>query len=166
MVGTTAWLADLPKVTKWVMENDTALFYASNFSLGVNIFFKINTLLANLLKQNADYQIALTEIHHTAKVDKPSGTAVELANSWTKPTSRFDSWTLAAEKSENQLFIDAQRAENVVGTHIINANSAIDQITISHVAHSRQGFAQGALVAASWLQDKKGIFNMENLLNS
>ncbi len=167
VVGTTAWLEYLPTVQKWVSEYKASLFYASNFSLGVNILFKINALLAQLLAQNADYRIEMTEIHHVHKLDSPSGTAIELAKAWINPHSRFDAWALAANINHNHnnpLIINALRQPEVVGTHILTATSEIDTMTISHQAHSRQGFAQGALAAAAWLKDKNGIFTMDDLL--
>jgi len=164
VVGTTAWLEHLPAATELVKNHQGALFHSANFSLGVNILFKINALLAKLLKQNPDYRVEMTEIHHTTKLDAPSGTAVVLSKDWTAAPSRFESWGLVPDNGNNQLPIQALRQPDVVGTHILTAQSKIDTIEISHVAHSREGFAQGALAAALWLKDKKGVFTMQDLL--
>jgi 4-hydroxy-tetrahydrodipicolinate reductase len=166
VVGTTGWLDKLAEAEQLVKQQQGSLFYAANFSLGVNIFLKINELLAKLLKQNPNYNISLTEIHHTTKLDKPSGTAIELAKNWIEKPSRFEHWSLENPNADNLLTIEALRENNVVGTHILKAISPIDSIEISHIAQSREGFAQGALAAAVWLIGKKGIFSMNDLLES
>ena len=165
VVGTTAWLSRLAEAEALVKEYNGTLFYAANFSLGVNIFFQLNSLLAKLLKQNPAYNIAMEEIHHTTKLDAPSGTALVLAKDWLQSPSRYEDWQLGTEAQPNgSLMIDARREPNVVGTHILTAQSGIDTIRLEHVAHSREGFAAGALAAAQWLQGKKGVFTMQNLL--
>jgi 4-hydroxy-tetrahydrodipicolinate reductase len=166
VVGTTAWLERLPEATTLAAQHQGALFHSANFSLGVNIFLKINSLLAKLLKQNPDYKVEITEIHHSSKLDAPSGTAIVLGQDWTTAPSRFQNWSLDNKANDYSLPIYALRQPEVVGTHIINAQSDIDTIEIAHKAHSRQGFAQGAIVAALWLQHKKGIFTMDDLLTN
>jgi len=160
--GTTGWLEDYHKMEKLCLKQETAFIYSSNFSLGVNIFFELNDYLAKLMSKFKQYDIQMEEIHHTQKLDAPSGTAISLANSIINH-SEYDSWTLQNPKSD-EILIDAKRIENVPGTHLITYNSEVDSIEIKHTAHNREGFALGAVIAAEWIVDKKGVFTMKDVL--
>lgn len=167
--GTTAWLDKKAAAEKKCLENDTAFLYASNFSVGVNLFFEINKKLAALMSNYPQYHASLEEIHHTAKLDAPSGTAVTLAEGLIEEHQGYSSHYLqnsneAENKTENELPITAKRENPAPGTHSISYNSVIDSIEIKHTAHSRKGFASGALLAAEFLVDKKGIFSMKDVL--
>lgn len=146
--GTTAWLNKLSEAENLAIKNNTAFLYASNFSIGVNLFFELNKKLAKLMKTQEQYTPSIKEIHHIHKVDSPSGTAITLA-----------------EELSKEVAIDSERTGEVPGTHIISYQSEIDSIEIKHEAHNRQGFALGAVLAAEWIQTKKGVFSMSNMLN-
>lgn len=167
VVGTTGWYTDFNKITKNCKEKNQSLFYATNFSLGVNIFSAINKKLAEIMNRFPDYEPSLSETHHTEKLDAPSGTAISLAKGILSQIERKTNWEL---KEENQEFssdilpIKAYRIKNVPGTHEITYQSTVDEIKISHEAKSRKGFAKGALLAAEWVYNKKGVFNMTDLL--
>ncbi len=161
--GTTGWLNDYEAMVQLCKDKDGAFLYASNFSLGVNIFFELNTVLAKLMKGLPEYKTSVEEIHHTQKLDAPSGTAITLANDIIA-NSGYTNWTLNTP-NDNQLPITAKRIENVPGTHEITYNSTVDSIQITHTAHSRNGFALGAVIAAEWLHEKKGVFTMKDVLN-
>jgi 4-hydroxy-tetrahydrodipicolinate reductase len=161
--GTTGWLDYYDEVEAYCKEKNGTFLYASNFSLGVNIFFEINKRLSELMSGFSEYSIEMEEIHHTQKLDAPSGTAITLAEDIIK-NSDYKNWTLENPKS-NEILIDAKRIEHVPGTHEVTYNSEIDSISIKHTAHSRQGFAMGAVVAAEWIKDKKGVFTMKDVLN-
>jgi len=160
--GTTGWLEDCHKMENLCLQQETAFIYSSNFSLGVNIFFELNDYLAKMMSKFKQYDIQMEEIHHTQKLDAPSGTAISLANSIINH-SEYDSWTLQNPKSD-EILIDAKRIENVPGTHLITYNSEVDSIEIKHTAHNREGFALGAVIAAEWIVDKKGVFTMKDVL--
>ncbi|WP_313384400.1 4-hydroxy-tetrahydrodipicolinate reductase [Chishuiella sp.] len=161
--GTTGWLDKQDEINKFTLENNTGFIYASNFSLGVNLFFDLNEKLAKMMsKYRNEYQINLEEIHHTQKLDAPSGTAITIAEGIIEQTS-YTSWSLD-QNADDIIPIEAKRIENVPGTHIVQYNSEIDTIEISHTAHSRKGFALGAVIAAEWIFDKKGIFSMKDVL--
>lgn len=160
--GTTGWLQQYDDAVKICEENNSAFIYASNFSLGVNLFFELNKQLAQMMKNFPEYKVGIEEIHHTQKLDAPSGTAITLAEQILE-TSEKKAWKLDAV-AEDELRITAKRIENVPGTHIISYDSPVDTIKIEHIAHSRDGFALGAIVAAEWLQHKKGIFSMKDVL--
>jgi 4-hydroxy-tetrahydrodipicolinate reductase len=144
-------------------ENKGTFLYASNFSLGVNIFFKLNATLAKLMSKLEQYKANITETHHTQKRDAPSGTAITLAEGLIE-NSDYSSWTLDSPKAK-QLGIEAKRIDDVPGTHEVVYKSQEDSIQITHTAHSRQGFALGAVIAAEFIHDKKGIFTMKDVLN-
>lgn len=163
--GTTGWLAKFDEASKLCNENEGALLYASNFSLGVNIFFEINKYVARIMDAYSQYDISMEEIHHTTKLDKPSGTAITLAEQIIEYVKRKEGWTLDKQHDSHQIEIDAIREENVPGTHSINYNSDIDSIEITHTAHGRMGFAFGAVVAAEFLHHKQGIYSMKDVLN-
>lgn len=162
--GTTGWLEDYNSVVNLCNEKNGAFIYASNFSLGVNIFFELNKNLAKMMSALKDYKVNLEEIHHTEKLDAPSGTAISLANAIIENHTNYKNWELDGVK-ENCIPIAAKRIENIPGTHNITYKSEVDSITLNHTAHSRQGFALGAIVAAEWLQNKKGVFTMKDVLN-
>jgi 4-hydroxy-tetrahydrodipicolinate reductase len=160
--GTTGWLNRYDEMVSLCEEKNGTFLYGSNFSLGVNIFFKLNSYLAKIMSKFDDYKVSIEEIHHTQKLDSPSGTAITLANGIIE-NSNYNSWTLNEAKS-NEIAIDAKRIENVPGTHSIFYNSEVDLIEIKHVAHNREGFALGSIIAAEWLIGKKGVFSMEDVL--
>lgn len=163
VVGTTGWYDHLEAVKENCLQADSTLFYASNFSLGVNIFFKVNTFLANMMNQYPDYEISMEEIHHIHKLDKPSGTAISLANQIIEKVNRKTSWSIEKHSPEI-LFIKDVREGEVPGTHIIKYNSPVDDIEIMHKAHNRKGFALGAVLAAEYAYNKKGVLTMDDLL--
>lgn len=161
--GTTGWLDQQEEVNQLTLTNNTAFLYASNFSLGVNLFFELNQQLARMMnKYRAEYNINLEEIHHTQKLDAPSGTAITIAEGIIENTT-YNNWSME-EKGEAIIPIEAKRIENVPGTHIVQYTSEVDTIEISHTAHSRKGFALGAVIAAEWIADKKGVFSMKDVL--
>ena len=161
--GTTGWLEHYDDVLALCKEKNGTFLYASNFSLGVNIFFELNRTLSKLMANLPEYNISLEEIHHTQKLDAPSGTAITLAEDIIK-NSKYDTWTLDAAKPK-ALHINAKRIENVPGTHQVTYTSAVDIIEIKHTAHNREGFALGAVIAAEWIAGKKGVFSMKDVLN-
>lgn len=160
--GTTGWLADYAKMKQLCEDKNGSFIYASNFSLGVNVFFELNEYLAKMMANLKQYNVSMEEIHHTQKLDAPSGTAITLAEGVIKHTD-YANWTLETPIS-NEIHIEAKRIENVPGTHSIFYDSEVDQIEIKHTAHSREGFALGAVVAAEWLVGKKGVFTMKDVL--
>jgi 4-hydroxy-tetrahydrodipicolinate reductase len=162
--GTTGWLDNFDTIKTLCEKTNGAFIYASNFSLGVNLFFELNRVLAKLITPFEDYSVQIEETHHTQKQDAPSGTAITLAEGISEESS-YDGWTLSPETTTNKIEIKAKRIENVPGTHNINYNSEIDSIEITHTAHNRHGFGLGAVVAAEWIIGKKGIFTMKDVLN-
>ncbi len=161
--GTTGWLSEYENMVQLCKEKNTAFISSSNFSLGVNIFFELNEYLAKIMSKFDAYKVGIEEIHHTQKLDSPSGTAISLANGIIKNSS-YENWTLENPMS-NDIVIDAKRIENVPGTHTVSYNSDVDLIEIKHLAHNREGFALGAVIAAEWILGKKGVFTMKDLLN-
>lgn len=162
--GTTGWLDQYDNMVTLAKQTDGSFIYASNYSLGVNIFFELNKTLAKMMVNLSDYNVTMEEIHHTQKLDAPSGTAITLAEGIIENTN-YDGWKLDAVKKENEIPIIAKRIENVPGTHHVSYNSEVDTINISHTAHNRQGFALGAVVAAEWLVGKTGVYSMKDVLN-
>lgn len=160
--GTTGWLVDYPKMVELCNAKKGSFIYGSNFSLGVNVFFELNEYLAKMMANLKQYNVSMEEIHHTQKLDAPSGTAITLAEGVIKNTN-YANWTLETPIS-NEIHIEAKRIENVPGTHSIFYDSEVDQIEIKHTAHSREGFALGAVIAAEWLIGKKGVFTMKDVL--
>jgi 4-hydroxy-tetrahydrodipicolinate reductase len=163
--GTTAWLDRLPEVEQLVALHEGAFFHAPNFSIGVNIFFALNRYLARIMEDRPEYDVRLREIHHTAKLDSPSGTAVRLAEDILAELARKTSWREADSGQPEELLIRSERIDPTPGTHEITYHSAIDAIEIRHVAHSREGFARGALAAARWLIGRRGCFGMSDMLS-
>ncbi len=162
--GSTGWLEQWAEVEKYCKEKNGSFLYASNFSVGVNIFFELNKKLAQLMKLQSDYDVSLTEIHHTQKKDAPSGTAITLAEQVLHEVPRKTRWVNDISENANDLVIISKREDPAPGTHSVTYRSAIDDIEIIHTAHSRQGFALGAVLAAEYIQNKKGIFNMQQVL--
>jgi len=161
--GTTGWLDQYDTITTYCKEHQGTFLYASNFSLGVNLFFELNKRLSTLMSGFSEYTAEMVETHHTQKLDAPSGTAITLAEDIIEKTT-YTNWTLEAPKAD-EIHIEAKRIEGVPGTHEITYKSEIDTISICHTAHSRQGFAMGAVIAAEWIKDKHGIFTMKDVLN-
>jgi 4-hydroxy-tetrahydrodipicolinate reductase len=163
VVGTTGWYDQFSEIENNCVQKNGTLFYASNFSLGVNLFMKVNSYLAELMNKYDTYNVEMEEIHHIHKLDKPSGTAITLANQIIEKLDRKTNWSIDT-KATNTLFIEDKREGEVPGTHIIKYKSEVDDIEIMHKAHNRKGFALGAVVAAEFLKGKKGIFTMKDLL--
>jgi 4-hydroxy-tetrahydrodipicolinate reductase len=167
VVGTTAWEEHLPEIINHIDKREASLIYSSNFSIGVNLFFEMNKHLARLMNDKTDYVASITEIHHTQKIDAPSGTAVTLAKDLISNHPTYSSWKLTGQ-SENMeksdLPISAIREENVPGTHLISYTSEIDTLTIEHQAHNRKGFALGAVIAAEFIHKKQGVYTMSDIL--
>ncbi len=161
--GTTGWLDRYSEVVDYCQLKNGSFLYASNFSLGVNIFFEINRTLAKLMGGLNDYKITMEEIHHTQKLDAPSGTAISLAEQIIENTD-YDAWKLD-EQVNNSIPITAKRIDKTPGTHTVTYKSQVDTLQISHEAHSRDGFALGAIIAAEWILNKKGVFDMKDVLN-
>jgi 4-hydroxy-tetrahydrodipicolinate reductase len=165
VVGTTGWYNAYDQISNACKQYQGALMTATNFSIGVNLFFHINKILAQAMNNLPEYNVSIQEIHHTQKLDAPSGTAITIAQGVLNSLSRKSEWVLSNEyTSENQLSIDAIRKDDVPGTHSVTYSSAIDDIEIKHTAHNRSGFAIGAVVAAEWMVGKKGVFTMNDLI--
>ncbi len=162
--GTTGWLNQLKTVEEKCNELNGSFLNASNFSVGVNIFFELNKKLATLLNPHPAYNVSLEEIHHTQKKDAPSGTAITLAEQIIEVSDKKNEWINSESNSENKLSIISKRIDEVAGTHSVKYTSAIDDIEIIHTAHNRKGFAEGAVLAAEFIADKKGIFSMKDVL--
>jgi len=162
--GTTGWLKDKQQAEQLCLEMQGAFFYASNFSIGVNIFFRLNEYLATLMAQQPSYQASMEEIHHTEKKDAPSGTAITLAEGVIKHLRNLQLWVNEPAGKSNELSIISKREPEVAGTHSIFYNTAIDEIEIKHTAHSRNGFATGAVLAAEWIQGRRGVLGMADML--
>ncbi len=168
VVGTTAWQEELENITAKVNAVNGSLLHASNFSVGVNIVFALNKKLASLMKSQTDYKVSIEEIHHTQKLDAPSGTAVSLALGIMESNPSLKDWKLVEDfdqKNPVTVPIKAVREPEVPGTHIVRYTSEIDTIELAHYAHNRKGFALGAVIAAEFLADKKGIYTMSDVLN-
>ena len=163
--GTTGWLSRRDEVEKACREKEGCFFYASNFSLGVNLFFELNRKLARMMNAFDQYNVSMTEVHHTHKLDAPSGTAISLAEDIIGEVKRIDSWTIDEPKSATELPIEAIREGEVPGIHTVKYDSEVDYIEITHSAKSRRGFAFGAVLAAEFCQGRKGILSMKNLLD-
>lgn len=162
--GTTGWLEQKPKAEQIALEHNSAFLYGSNFSLGVNLFFALNEKLAQLMKGVDSYTVQLEEIHHTHKKDSPSGTAISLAEGIMENHPLYESWKLEQTRG-SEIGIFALREDEVPGTHSVRYQSEQDEIEIKHTAYSRSGFALGAVVAAEWIQNKKGVFSMKDVLS-
>jgi 4-hydroxy-tetrahydrodipicolinate reductase len=162
--GTTGWLTQLNLIEEKCKELNGAFLYASNFSVGVNIFFELNKKLAGLLKPHPSYRVAIEEIHHTQKKDAPSGTAITLAEQIIELSDEKNKWVNNDTTNKNELSIISKRIDEVPGTHSVKYSSSVDDIEIIHTAHNRKGFAEGAVLAAEFLKGKKGIYSMKEVL--
>jgi 4-hydroxy-tetrahydrodipicolinate reductase len=160
--GTTGWLEHYDEMVALCTAKNGAFISSSNFSLGVNLFFELNEYLAKMMSKFDSYQVEMEEIHHTQKLDAPSGTAISLAKGVIE-NSAYTKWTLDNPKP-NEIHIEAKRIENIPGTHTVTYNSVVDSIEIKHTAHNRDGFALGAVIAAEWIVGKQGVFNMKDVL--
>ncbi len=162
--GTTGWLDQLKIVEEKCKELNGAFLYASNFSVGVNIFFELNKKLATLLKPHPSYNVSVEEVHHTQKKDAPSGTAITLAEHIIHTLPLKNKWVNTETQNENELSIISKRIDEVPGTHSVKYSSSVDDIEIIHTAHNRKGFAEGAVLAAEFIVGKKGIYSMKEVL--
>lgn len=162
--GTTGWLKKYDDIVRVCEEKNGALIYASNFGLGVNIFFELNNHLAKMMNKLKDYKVSIEETHHIKKLDSPSGTAITLANGIIE-NSEFSDWELDKVTSEKNVPIFSKRISDVPGIHKVSYTSDIDKVQINHIAKNRQGFALGALIASEWLVNKKGVYTMKDVLN-
>ena len=160
--GTTGWLEHYHDMAQLCEEKKGAFIYGSNFSLGVNIFFELNTYLAKMMANLKQYNVSMEEMHHTQKLDAPSGTAITLAKDIIN-NSDYAGWAIGNPK-KGDIFIDAKRVEGVPGTHTVTYNSEVDAIAIKHTAHNREGFALGAVIAAEWIIGKEGVYGMKDVL--
>lgn len=164
VVGTTGWYNQLDAILHRCLEKNGTILYTPNYSVGVNLFFEINKLLAEFMHNQPDYDVKIHETHHTEKLDAPSGTALKLAGQILDNIPSKQKWVNHPAKEKSELEITSQRVPGAAGTHVVNYISEYDEITIIHKANSRKGFAQGALQAAIWLQGKKGVFTMKDVL--
>ena len=159
--GTTGWLSDLNKIQELSKKLNISFLYSSNFSLGVNLFFDLNKKLAEIMKKHDQYDLNIEETHHIQKVDKPSGTAITLAEGIIEK-GKYNNWSMDNEKKS--IPIESKRIDNVPGTHMVNYSSELDSIEIKHIAKNRTGFALGAVIAAEWIVDKRGVFEMSDVI--
>ncbi len=162
--GTTGWLDEYDNIVSLCHERDGAFIYASNFSLGMNIFFEVNSKLATMMAAQSQYIPSITEIHHVHKIDAPSGTAITLAEDIIS-NSDYSDWALKSESKGDVLGIRSERIDETPGTHEVYYSSEADELKISHKAFNREGFGLGAVIAAEWLKGKTGIFTMKDVLN-
>jgi 4-hydroxy-tetrahydrodipicolinate reductase len=163
--GSTGWNNKMDEAKAFCKKNDGSFLHTSNFSIGVNIFFEVNKLLAKLMSSQPDYDVTMREIHHTAKKDAPSGTAVTLAEQILSNLPRKKNWVNETASDKEELSIISERIDPAPGTHYVKYSSEVDDIEIIHTAHSRKGFALGAVLAAEYISNKKGIFSMKDVLN-
>jgi len=163
--GTTGWMNRFDEIKTYCQKKESSFFYASNFSIGVNIMFELNKKLASIMNKFEVYSVSLDETHHVNKIDAPSGTAVTLANEITGELDRVQSWVCNKPAKNDELSITAKRIGNVTGEHTIIYNSSVDSIELKHSAKSRKGFALGAIMAAEFIIDKTGVFGMNDLLD-
>ncbi|MBB5648741.1 4-hydroxy-tetrahydrodipicolinate reductase [Pedobacter cryoconitis] len=172
VVGTTGWYGQLQEIKDECLRRNNTLLYGSNFSIGVNLFFHINEVLAKVMNNYPVYEVQVEEIHHTQKLDSPSGTAMTLAEGIIENMDRKSEWVNELDGNpaidvlkQEQVLIASQRIENIPGTHTVIYSSEVDEIELKHTAHSRAGFALGAVVAAEWLQNKQGFYNISDIFN-
>ena len=162
--GTTGWLEKKAEIVALTKEKQSTFFYASNYSIGVNLFFRLNKMLAQLMSPHKEYDIYMNEIHHTEKKDSPSGTAITIAEGIIGAYASKDNWVNNVIPEANEVAIWSQRESVIPGTHTVKYISKVDQIEITHEAFSREGFALGAVIAAEWIKDKKGVLGMDDML--
>jgi 4-hydroxy-tetrahydrodipicolinate reductase len=162
--GTTGWLNDYNKAVELCSRNGSSFIYSSNFSVGVNILFRLNSELAAIMDKLNDYKVSIEEIHHVKKLDAPSGTAISLADGIIKNNKRYNGWTLPDKQAADRIIIKSVREGNVPGTHMVEWDSEIDKLTLRHEARGRKGFALGAVLAAEYIATRKGVFTMTDVL--
>jgi 4-hydroxy-tetrahydrodipicolinate reductase len=162
--GSTGWTDQLEEIKKLCAVKNGSFIYSSNYSVGVNIFFEVNKKLASLMAPHKEYEVILEETHHTQKKDAPSGTAITLAEQILEQVHRKKQWVNELSDNPEDLEIISQRIDPAAGTHSVKYSSAIDNIEITHTAHNRKGFAFGALLAAEFIKDRKGFFEMKDVL--
>ena len=162
--GSTGWLDQWAEIKDLCAEKNGTLIYSSNYSIGVNLFFELNKQLAQLMESYNSYDVSMTEVHHTEKKDAPSGTAISLAEQILTNLGRKNKWVNTASGNSNELVIKSERIDPAPGTHIVKYSSEVDDIEIIHTAHTRIGFASGAVLAAEFAFEKKGIFTMKDVL--
>ncbi|HCW08295.1 MAG TPA: 4-hydroxy-tetrahydrodipicolinate reductase [Cytophagales bacterium] len=162
--GTTGWLERRKEIEELCLQKGGAFFYASNYSVGVNILFKVNEFLARLMNSQSGYDVTIDETHHTHKKDAPSGTAITLAEGVIKNYSSKKEWALSNASKPETLSINAFRVDPTPGTHIVKYTSKVDDLELKHTAHSREGFALGAVLVGEWLAGKTGVFTMDDFL--
>ncbi|MEJ2881270.1 4-hydroxy-tetrahydrodipicolinate reductase [Pedobacter sp. GR22-6] len=172
VVGTTGWYGQLQEVKNECLSSNNSLLYGSNFSIGVNLFFHINKVMAKLMNDFPAYEVQVEEIHHTQKLDSPSGTAMTIAEDIIDNLGRKSEWVnelvgtpFEDTLTKEQLLIESHRIESVPGTHTVVYSSEVDEIELKHTAHNRSGFALGAVVAAEWLHNKQGFYNIADIFN-
>lgn len=165
VVGTTAWEEEYDAVRDRCEKEGQTLFHAPNFSIGVNLFFAVNRYLGTLMDAHEAYDVEVDEVHHKEKKDAPSGTAVRIAKDLIASLDRKTEWVKGEAERTEELGVSSERKEDVKGTHTVRYSSEIDDITIQHQAHSRKGFARGAVLAAEWVKDRKGLFTMQDMLD-
>ncbi|MEY3678674.1 MAG: 4-hydroxy-tetrahydrodipicolinate reductase [Bacteroidota bacterium] len=172
VVGTTGWYDQLTNLQKQCAESNNTLLYASNFSVGVNVFFQVNRILAKLMNRYPQYEVQLEEIHHTQKLDAPSGTAITIAEGILDGLERKNTWVNELVGQEegrltkpDELLIESHRIDQVPGTHTVIYSSEVDEIEFKHTAHNRAGFALGAILAAEWLEGKRGFYSINDLFD-
>lgn len=163
--GSTGWLDRYSEAVNLCLKNNGAFFYASNYSVGVNLFFHFNEYIASKMQAYKAYQVSIREIHHLQKVDKPSGTGITAAEGILASYPNLDGWAADDDSDKSKLNIISEREPDVVGTHIVTYASEVDKIELGHIAHTRAGFAEGAVMAAEWLLGRQGVYGMKDMLN-
>ncbi len=163
--GSTGWLDKFDEAKQLCQDNNGAFFYASNYSVGVNLFFHFNEYIASKMQAYKEYSVAIREIHHLQKVDKPSGTGITTAEGILSSYDNLSGWVADNPEEKSKLNIASEREPDVVGTHIVTYSSEVDQIELGHIAHSRAGFAEGAVMAAEWIVGRQGVYGMKDMLN-
>ena len=162
--GTTGWLDQKSEIEDLCLEKKGGFFYAANYSLGVNLFFRLTSYLANMMRPYADYKVSIDETHHTQKKDAPSGTAITLAERIILEQPLIKEWQSTETQDPSSLVIRSQRIDPAPGTHTVKYQSSVDDIEITHTAHSREGFAQGAVLVAEWMVNREGVYSMDDFL--
>ena len=165
VIGTTGWYSKLNYVKSLCNERNGAILYASNFSIGVQLFFRLNKHFNDIMNRQSDYELSIEETHHTEKKDAPSGTAISLAEDAIWKVDRYDKWENEQSFNDDVLSVISHRKSDAFGIHEMKWKSSVDEIKLIHQANSRKGFAQGAIKAAEWLKGKKGVFTMDDFLN-
>ncbi|RDV16408.1 4-hydroxy-tetrahydrodipicolinate reductase [Pontibacter diazotrophicus] len=163
--GSTGWLDKFEEAVALCLKKNGAFFYASNYSVGVNLFFHFNEYIASKMQAYKAYDVSIKEVHHLQKVDKPSGTGITAAEGVLSSYTNLEGWVADNPEEKSKLNITSEREPDVVGTHIVTYASEVDKIELGHIAHSRTGFAEGAVMAAEWLKDREGVYGMKDMLN-